>query len=524
MHMERISIEYTVKVFDIGAGLPVVVLNDNEARQRDLYLGDRVELTYKGKKMTAIVDISPKLVREGELGVFIEIVDKLKCGQGDRISMMPLNKPASIEYIRRKLDGGELRQNEISEIIDDVMNDRLSDAELAVFVAAVYARGLNSEETVALTHAIMNSGEVLDFGAHPVIDKHCIGGVAGNRTTMVVVPILAAAGAYVPKTSSRAITSAAGTADTMEVLCPVNFSSEELKRIVLKTHGCIVWGGGVHLAPADDKLIRIRYPFRLDPRGMLLASIMAKKRAVGTEYLAVDIPVGRGTKLEDPARGRELAKDFIDISSRLGMKCQVFVTDGSDPIGFGVGPALECRDVLEVLQGKGPQDLYNKSCLIAGSLLELAGLVQKGEGYNAAQGIIKSGKAFEKMREIVEAQGGSRSLRVDDLPIGKYKAEFLCEEDGRVEYVCNKKVSRIARAAGSPKSKGAGVVLKCEQGDRVKKGQVLLEIYSDSEAKLDYALKVAHEIQPIELQNILLGTYGREQSNGGASDAPLLSV
>ncbi|MCX8200263.1 MAG: AMP phosphorylase [Candidatus Micrarchaeota archaeon] len=506
---EHVKVEYKVKVFDIGAGLPIIVLNEVEARQRDLFMGDRVEIEYKDKRMSAIVDTSTTLVREGEVGAFIEIVDALKCAPGDKVTILPLGKPASIDYIKKKLDGGELRPSEIEEIIKDLMGNKLSEAELAVFVAAVYSRGINAEETVSLTNAIMRSGDTLEFNVSPVVDKHCVGGVAGNRTTMVVVPILAAAGAYFPKTSSRAITSASGTADTMETLCNVNFTKDEVREIVLKTHGCIVWGGGAHLAPADDKLIRIRYPFRLDPRGMLLASIMAKKKAVGSKYLVIDIPIGRGSKFEDPGRAKDLAKDFIDIGSRLDIKTQVFLTDGSDPIGYGVGPALECRDVLEVLQGRGPQDLFNKSCLLAGSLLEMSSLARKGEGYNMAMGIIKSGKALDKLREIVEAQGGSPNLRIDDLPIGKYKAEIYADADGRVDYISNSNISRIARAAGAPKVKGAGCVLKCEHGDRIRKGEVIFEIYSDSEAKLDYALKVAEEVKPVELQKIVLGEFDR---------------
>ncbi len=506
---EHIKVSYKVKIFDIGAGLPIVVLNESEARQRDLFLNDRVEIIRKDKVLSAIVDTSSTLVKEGEVGVFIEIADQLKLNPGDKVYIMPLRKPASIEYIKKKLDGGELKSSEIDTIIKDLMANKLSEAELAVFVAGVYTRGFNAEETVSLTYSIMNSGDTLDLGVHPIVDKHCIGGVAGNRTTMIVVPILAAAGAYMPKTSSRAITSAAGTADTMETLCDVNFSIEEIRNIVLKTHGCVVWGGGAHLAPADDKLIRIRYPFRLDPRGMLLASIMAKKKAAGSEYAVIDIPVGRGAKMEDPAKAKQLAKDFIDIGTRVGIKTRVFVTEGSDPIGYGVGPALECKDVIEVLQGGGPQDLLNKGCMLAGSLLESAGLVEKGNGFDSAIGIVKSGKAFNKLREIVEAQGGSPNLSIDNLPIGQYKGELYAERSGRVEYVCNKKISRIARAAGSPKVKGAGIILKVEHGDKIKKGDVILEIYSDSESKLSYALQVAEEIKPIELQRIVLNTYDK---------------
>ncbi len=504
---ENIALGYRAKIFDIGAGRPVVILNEAEAREKDLFLGDRVELIYRSNKVVAIVDLSTTLVNEGEIGVFSELADKLGLEGGEFIHIVPMMKPASVEYIKRKLDGNELSQEEISEIINDLMDNRLSEAELAVFVAGVYTRGLNLSETVSLTKAIVNSGETLSIDRSPIVDKHCVGGVAGNRTTMVVVPIMAAAGAYMPKTSSRAITSAAGTADTMEVLAEVNLTIDEIRDIVLKTGGVIAWGGGAHLASADDKLIRIRHPFRLDPRGMLLASIMAKKYAVGAKHLVIDIPVGRGAKFEDPQGAKQLARDFLDIANKLGIKAEVLLTDGSDPIGLGVGPALEVHDVIKVLQGDGPTDLLDKSCQLAGSLLESSALVEKGQGYETALNLIKSGKAFNKFREIVEAQGGNPHIRIDDLPIGHHKVEVYADRDGRVEFISNKKINRIARAAGSPKIKGAGVYLKVERGDRIRKGDVLFEIYSDSEAKLEYALRVAEEIKPIELQRIVLGKF-----------------
>ncbi len=504
---DSIPLGYRVKIFDIGAGRPVVILNEDDAREKNLFLGDRVELVYKTRRAVAIVDTSNTLVHDSEIGVFSELAEELGLEDGEFIHIVPMMKPASVEYIKRKLDGQELSEKEIYSVIDDLMENRLSEAELAVFVAAVYAKGLNSSETVALTKAIVNSGETLKLDKAPIVDKHCVGGVAGNRTTMVVVPIMAAAGAYMPKTSSRAITSAAGTADTMEVLADVNLTINEIRDIVLKTHGVIAWGGGAHLASADDKLIRIRHPFRLDPRGMLLASIMAKKYAVGAQYLVIDIPVGRGAKFEDPQGAKDLARDFLDISSKLGIKSEVLITDGSDPVGFGVGPALEVRDVLKVLQGDGPRDLMDKASQLAGSLLESSGMVEKGAGYDTAMNLIKSGKAFNKFREIVEAQGGNPHLRVDDLPIGSHKVEVYAETDGRVEFISNRKINRIARAAGSPKDKGAGVYLMVERGDKIHKGDVLFEIYSDSEAKLEYALRVAQELNPVELQRIVLGKY-----------------
>lgn len=342
---------------------------------------------------------------------------------------------------------------------------------------------------------------------HPVADKHCVGGVAGNRTTMILVPILASAGVYIPKTSSRSITSPAGTADTMEVLAPVVVPIDEMKRIILKTHGCVIWGGAINLAPVDDKLIRIRQSLHLDPRGLLLASILGKKKAVGSEYVVVDIPIGRGAKIEDETSGKSLAKDFIQVGEKLGMKIRCLITEGSDPIGNGIGPGLECKDVLNVLKGNGPVELLDKSCLLAGNVLEMVGKAPEGKGAEIALNIVKTGKAYDKLMEIVEAQGGNPKVKIDDLPIGTYKYEVKAELPGRVSHVDNKAISKIAKTAGAPKDQGAGIIMHCEMGDKINVGDTLFEILSDSESNLSYAVKMIDELKPVELQKVILGKF-----------------
>lgn len=498
---------FKVKKFDLDAGKPVIILNREDAKKYELNEYDRVLLKSNGLESIAFIDITENMVPPGVVGLFGDVHRKAKFKEGENVEITYLKKPRSLQYIRRKLDGHELLPNEVDEIVAGVMDGTLSDTELAVFISAVYTEGLNLDESVALTNSIVKSGDTLDLGKGKiVVDKHSIGGITG-RTTMLITPILAACGAYVPKTSSRAITSAGGTADAMEVLCSVNFTVEEIEKIVLDTKGCIVWGGGAHLAPVDDKLIKIRNSFNLDPRGMLLASIMAKKKSVGAEYVVVDLPVGRGSKMKDDEEAKELAMDFKKISERLGIKASVLLTDGTDPIGWGVGPSLETIDVIDVLQGKGPTDLLDKSCTLSGALLEMCGLAQPGMGYKISMDTIKNGKALKKFEEIVHAQGGAKKLKVDDLPVGKYKAEVLCPSNGRVDYVSNRRVATVARAAGAPKMVGSGVRLFCEDGYIVKKGDVLFEIYSDSETQLSHALKVAEEIQPIELKKVLLETF-----------------
>ncbi len=495
-----------VKRIDIKTGKNIIVLNTDEAKENDIYGGYRVVLKHHDKELISIVDLSSEMVKKGEIGIFGDVGEALGAKDGDIVQVQQMERPASNEYIRRKLDGEGLSENQIKTIITDLMMNRLSEAELSALITAVYIRGMGEDETVAFTNSIVDSGETLTLGVEPIADKHCIGGVAGNRTTMVIVPLLAASGIYIPKTSSRSITSAAGTADTMEVLAPVDFSIAELKEVVMKAKGAMVWGGGMNIAAADDKMIKIRQPLSLDPRGLLLASILAKKKAVGAKYVAIDIPIGRGAKVLDMERAELLGQDFIKIGKRLGMTVETLITDGSEPVGNGIGCGLECKDVFEVLEGKGPDDLRNKSCLIAGKILELVGKVAEGDGIDVAEHMLQNGKAMEKMREIIELQGGNPKVKIDDLPIGQYKYTVKAEKDGKISHIDNKGMNKIAKAAGSPRDKGAGVYLYRVKGEKVKTGDVLFDIYAESEAKLEFAIKGLEVWEPIELEKFLLST------------------
>jgi len=494
----------TVKRIDLTAGGKIVVLNETEAHENDLYTSHRVILKTGQSESIAIIDLSSDLVKRGEVLLFSEAAEELGVPDGAKIEIKHMQRPESIEYIKKKMDGSPLSEHEIETIMRELMQNRLSEAELASYITSVYIRGMTDDEVVGLTQAVVSSGDTLKLGRKPICDKHCVGGVAGNRTTMVMVPIIAAAGLYIPKTSSRSITSAAGTADTMETLCSVSLEVDEMRSIVQKSHGCVVWGGALRLASADDKLIKIRNPLSLDPTGVMLASILAKKKSVGAEHVIIDIPIGRGAKIPDKAGAKKLAGDFINIGKRLGMKIEVLVTDGSEPIGKGVGPALECVDVLSVLGNSEPSDLRDKSCQLAGALLEITGKVKKGRGFDVASGLISSGKALAKFQEIVELQGGKQNVKISDVPVAKYKYEVKAPQDGRIYHIDNKMISKVARAAGAPNDKVAGVFLMCERGDRVHKGETLFEIHSDSETKLDFAIKALEGWEPMELRKVVL--------------------
>ena len=483
-----------VRDIDIATGWPLVaVLNECDALKLDLHYEDRIKIKKGRKSVIAIIDIaeSSKIISGGKIGLYEEVLTKLNAKSGDVVDISLVEKPASIQYIRKKLKGEKLGYDEIYKIIDDINNNRLSEIEITYFVSACYTNGLSLDETISLTKAMINTGETLKLAKYPVMDKHCIGGVAGNRTTMILVPIVAAAGLTIPKTSSRSITSSAGTADTMEVLCKVCFSIKEIKNIIKKTNACLVWGGSVNLAPADDKIIKVEHPLSLDPVGQLLASVLAKKKSVSATHLLIDIPVGRGAKVEKRIRALKYQRLFYAISKSLGMKTKVIITNGSQPIGNGIGPALEARDVLWVLKDdpRQPLDLREKSVRMAGIMLEMGGKARKGEGFRKALEIVDSGAAYRKMMEIIKAQGG-KEISPDKIKIGKLRYEFKADKSGIVKYLDNNSISRIARSAGAPHDASAGVYLHKHVKDRVKKGEKILTIYAENKQKLSYAVDV----------------------------------
>ncbi len=494
------------KIVDVYTGKKIIVLNKEEAKEHDIYVGYRSILKSGKKQSTVIVDVSDNDIKPGQVGIYKDVSDELNLKKGQTVEIIHMNRPKSIKYIKDKLDGKTLNYEQIDNIIDDLMDNRLGDVELAAWVSGVYINGLSDKEIVSLTKSIVESGDILDLGVKTVCDKHSIGGVAGNRTTMVIVPIIAAAGFHMPKSSSRAITSAAGTADVMELLAPVDLSMKELKKVTLKAKGSIVWGGGLNLASADDKLIKVRNPLRLDPQGLLVSSILAKKKAVGSTHVIIDIPVGRGAKVNDMEKAKEMGQNFIRIGEKgLGMDIEALITDGHEPIGSGIGVALEARDVLQVLEGSGPNDLRHKSCLLAGKLLELTGKIKSGTGYSIAEDLIKNGKALKKFKQIINLQGGDPKVHSEDLKIGRFKHDVLATRQGKIHHIDSKTISKIARLAGSPRDHGAGLYLYKCVGDKVKKGDKLFTIYSESNSKLKFAIKALKDLKPMEMRKFILG-------------------
>jgi AMP phosphorylase len=484
-----------------------VLINRVDARKIGVLDGDRVQVINEntGIFVQAFVSTTEKLIEEGSVGILYLTNKKLNAHDGDPFEVRFADRPASIEYIRKKMDGGKLTADETKAIVTDIVDDILSPGEISAYITGSYIQGLDMDEVEHLTRAMVATGEKLNFTSHPIVDKHSIGGVPGNKISLVVVPIIAAAGLKIPKTSSRAITGAGGTADLMEVLAPVTFSAEEVQKMTEKAGGVIVWGGATNIAPADDKIIIYEYPFKIDARGQMLASVMAKKFAAGADLVVIDIPVGRNAKVATVEEGRKLAREFIDLGDRLGMKVECAITYGESPIGHAIGVNLEVREALNILEGSDvPGSLLQKSVSIAGIALEMSGKAQMGEGSVVARDLLKNGKALDKMRQIIEIQGGDPNVKAADISPGENSFDVMAPENGYVVEMNNKALITIARSAGAPNDRGAGIYLHKKKGQRVEKGEPIFTIYADRGWRLDKAVETARQLMPIIVEGMLI--------------------
>ena len=334
-------------------------------------------------------------------------------------------------YFLEKIKAESAKTKEqINEIIKDINENNLTEAEIAYFVSGCYEHELDSNEIVYFTEAIIKDLERLDLREKTIADKHCIGGLAGNRTTPIVVPIIAASGITIPNTSTRSITSAAGTTDVLEMLLPISHSKKEIKDILKITKACLVWDGNLNLHSAENKIIKIEKPVSLDCEGIMIASILAKKAALNATHILIDIPIGEETKMSSIKKSKHLKKKFIKLGKKLHMKVKVIITNGSQPIGNGIGPGLEARDVLLVLQNKGPKDLKEKSIKLAESLLKLCNKPKR-----LARQILESGEAYKKMQEIIKAQGGNPNIQPENIKLSKYKKTFYSQKKGKITNV-----------------------------------------------------------------------------------------
>lgn len=489
-----------VKFLKWSSGIPGAMLSIETAKKMGLYTTGRISIKTMSKhprEISTVFDTIEKFIKEDEVLVSLETKKRLKLKKGQKVDVNISRSPRSVLYIRKKLEGKILKEKEVDEIIIDVVNNSLSEPEIAIFVSAMCEHGMNFKETIYLINAILKTGNRLNLKEKLPVDKHSIGGVAGNRTTPLVISICAATGLIIPKTSSKAITSAAGTADVISTIAEVEFEMKDLKRIISKAGAFMVWGGALGMVPADSKIIKVEKALKIDPESQLLASIMSKKLAVGSKYLVIDIPYGKSAKVTRQ-RALKLKEKFEKIGRYFHIKMKVVLTDGSQPIGNGIGPALELIDVINILdpKKKGPKDLEEKSLFLAAQLLEMTHKAKKGQGEKLAEEILHSGKAFEKFKEIIKAQKG----KLVEVKPGKFKRDIFAKRNEKILEIDNKKINLLARSTGCPADKYAGLFLHVHKNDRVKKGEKILTIYAESKPRLNEALRFYKKIRPIKVR------------------------
>ncbi len=447
----------------------------------------RIRIKSGNKSIVASLNIiRTEILKPGEISLSESAMYALEIKEGAIITVSHLHSIDSLSFVRSKIYGNTLKKNELKEIIQDIVYGNYSNIHLSAFITACAGNRLSTTEITSLTEAMIDSGQHLQWEGKMIVDKHCIGGLPGNRTTPIIVSIVTALGLTMPKTSSRAITSPAGTADTMEVMTPVNLTTEQIKNIVEKEGGCIAWGGSANLSPADDILIKIEKALDLDSEGQLIASVLSKKVAAGSNHVIIDMPVGETAKLRSIEAANELMVEMGKVAHAIGLTLKVVITDGTQPVGRGIGPSLEARDILSVLRNEmnAPKDLKERALLLAGELLELSGKVKAGTGNDKAREVLESGKAYEKFLAICNAQGG-----FFEPTRAKYQHEIKAERAGTIVKIDNRRLAQIAKLAGAPENKTSGIDFLTPIGTKVEKGQTLYVVHAESKGELEYALE-----------------------------------
>jgi len=399
-------------------------------------------------------------------------------------------KNIAIKAIQKKLLGKKLNYREIYIIMDEIAKEKLSDILTTYFVASSFKEGYTPLELFHFTKAMVETGNKLKFKGI-VADKHSVGGIAGTRTTMIIVPIIAAAGFKIPKISSRAITTPAGTADVMESIANVEFTPSEIEKIVNKVGGCIAWNGRLGIAPADDIIIRVEEPLSFESFDKIIISVMAKKIAVGTTHLVLDLPYGKTAKIRHFSDAEKVAKKFRDLAARFHIKITIDINEMLEPAGRGIGPILEARDVLYILEQdvNRPLRLESKALRLAGMLLDLCYKEKKinKNGEDEAKKILKSGAALLKFKEIVAAQKGNKNISSKNIPLARYQKEIKSPISGKIKDINNYNLNTVAKVLGAPNDKKAGIYLLKKLDHNLERNEPMMIFHSDDKFKIKEA-------------------------------------
>jgi thymidine phosphorylase len=484
--------DFLLKVMAIGINTqqePIAYLHRDShiCRAEGFSANSRVMVYAGGREVIATLDVVENhIIDRSEIGLSNIAMERLGVEPGTEVAVTHAPIVDSLRLVRKKIYGHTLSADELQEIMEDITAYRYRDVEIASFLSVCAGNRMNLDEITSITKAMVNCGQQLSWGGNQrIFDKHCIGGLPGNRTTPLVVAIASAAGLIMPKTSSRSITSPAGTADTMESLFNVSFSIEEMQEIVNATGACMVWGGSVSLSPADDLMVRIEKELEIDGQGQLIASVLSKKIAAGATDVVIDIPVGETAKVRSLGEADYLASLFNQVAQECGIHVRCVITDGSKPVGRGIGPVEEARDLMAVLQCEpgAPHDLRQRSLELAANLLDMAEEIGIDKARAKATRILEDGRAWKQFQRIAAAQGGLKSLRE-----ARFSITEKADRGGLIQSVDNRRLARLAKLAGAPGDQLAGLRLHANAGSHVEIGDPLFTLYAESAGERDYAI------------------------------------
>lgn len=474
-----------------------IVLNRKDAERLGVREGEIALVGLGEVELHVNVMETDSKVSEGEIGLFEEIWKEYRINGGQSVFIDLPQPTKSLELISKKLLGHDLKEEDLKTIMEDIGSRKLRETEIAFFVSTFFNPGFNDDEIYWMTKGMASSGDVLDFkgirgNGHMVADKHSIGGVAGKAITPTLVPILVAGGLIVPNTSTRAITSPAGTSDILEVVMPVAISKEKVMEVVKETGGCMFWGGSLDISPADDVIINVERSLRIQEFQKVLVSIVAKKISMGVSHILIDLPYGKGSKVERPDDVQMLDREFKKLFKKFNIHCETIKRVIKGPDGRSIGPNMEIREALKILErdeGKC-EELEKVIVEMATRLFEGTKVVKRGEGKKFAREILDSGRALDKFWEIAFAQGAIKKVRSSEIKTAHLQYDLISDRDGVVKTLDNVELVTIAKALGNPKIKEAGMYMHKVQEDKVSKGDPLLTLYATTEARMGSAKEV----------------------------------
>ncbi len=470
----------------------IVVLNEQEAREYGINAFDKVSIFYKGQEIVLNVDLSNKLVKPREIWLYKDVYKKYKIKENQNVWIsFTTNSSESMEALKKAIKWFKLNYKEIYAIMKDISTNRFTDTLITYFSALGFFKKSTDEELFMMTKAMAETWEMLKF-KWVVADKHCMGGVPGNETTMIMIPLLASLGIKMPKTFSKSITTPAATWECVDVLMDISFNKQEIENLVKKENCCLVRWWWLDLAPADEKLIKVAYPLSMQSFSRTVVSIMAKKYAMWINHSLIDIPVWPTAKVSNKKTALWLKKKYEYIWKKLWMKMIVEITDAKEPIWAGIWPHLQVREVLRVLQQHElrPMDLQNKAIHLCSKVIELVWMAKWKKAHELAYNQLKSGAAWKKMQKIIKAQRWKNpNIKSEDLKLWKFKKEVKAEKNWTIKKIDLKLINDTTRTLWSPIDETSWLYLHKKTWDKVKENDIIYTMYASETSKINMALQ-----------------------------------